>query len=550
MPPLQPSFASLGVPTDIVAALDRKSITEPFPIQSMTIPDALAGRDVCGKAPTGSGKTLAFGIGAVARLTGKPSRPKHPRVLVLTPTRELAAQVASELQVLATPRGLRVDSFYGGVGYGPQLKALSRGVDVAVCCPGRLGDLIERGSIRLDAVEIVVIDEADRMADMGFLPDVKRILDLTPSDRQTLLFSATLDGDIDVLVRRYQHDPARHELEVDEDDINAAVHLFWRVSSGDRIDRAADVAAAAGPTIVFSRTKHGTDRIARQLELRGVRAAAIHGDRSQKQREKALDLFVRGAVDALVATDVAARGIHVDGVNAVVHFDPPADAKDYVHRSGRTARAGATGVVVSFVTPDKAGAVKRLQRDLDVPIGTTVPDVAAITAVIGAPPARRPSQDRGPASAPSGGRAPTRGGRPGQGRRGGKPWKPQPDGERVGQASGGGSARNGSARNGSANGNSNGNGNGNGQGHSSGAQSDRPSKARSGATAWEPRGKPGKPGKPGKRVRHGKPAVSGTGSPSARRTRNGSPAGGGSHDQRRGGPVGAKRGTGGATRAR
>ena len=325
MPPLQPSFASLGVPTDIVAALDRKSISEPFPIQSMTIPDALAGRDVCGKAPTGSGKTLAFGIGAVARLTGKPARPKHPRVLVLTPTRELAAQVASELQVLATPRNLRVDSFYGGVGYGPQLKALSRGVDVAVACPGRLGDLIERGSIRLDAVEIVVIDEADRMADMGFLPDVKRLLDLTPSDRQTLLFSATLDGDIDVLVRRYQHDPARHELEVDEDDSNAAVHLFWKVASGDRVDRTAEVVAAAGPTIVFSRTKHGTDRIARQLEQRGVRAAAIHGDRSQKQREKALDLFTRGSVDALVATDVAARGIHVDGVNAVVHFDPPAE---------------------------------------------------------------------------------------------------------------------------------------------------------------------------------------------------------------------------------
>ncbi len=266
---------------------------------------------------------------------------------------------------------------------------------MVVACPGRLGDLIERGSIRLDAVEIVVLDEADRMADMGFLPDVKRLLDLTPATRQTLLFSATLDGDIDVLVRRYQNDPARHELEVDEDDASAAVHLFWRASSGDRVGVTADIAAAAGPTIVFSRTKHATDRIARQLEQRGIRAAAIHGDRSQKQREKALDLFVRGAVDALVATDVAARGIHVDGVNAVVHFDPPADAKDYVHRSGRTARAGATGVVVTLVTPDKAGAVKRLQRDLGVPIGTTTPDSAAITAVIGAPPARRPSQDHG-----------------------------------------------------------------------------------------------------------------------------------------------------------
>ena len=321
-------------------------------------------------------------------------------MLVLTPTRELAAQVASELQVLADPRGLRVDCFYGGVGYGPQLKALSRGVDVAVACPGRLGDLLERGSIRLDAVEIVVIDEADRMADMGFLPDVRRILDLTPDGRQTLLFSATLDGDIDVLVKRYQHDPARHELEVDEDDASAAVHLFWRVSSGDRVDRTAEVVTASGPTIVFSRTKHGADRIARQLEQRGIRAAAIHGDRSQKQREKALDSFVRGAVDCLVATDVAARGIHVDGVNAVVHFDPSADPKDYVHRSGRTARAGATGVVVSFVTPDKAGAVKKLQRELHVPIGTTEYDLAAIEKVLGPPPPRRVVKERRARPAP------------------------------------------------------------------------------------------------------------------------------------------------------
>ena len=574
MPPLQPSFASLGVPIDIVAALDRKLITEPFPIQSMTIPDALAGRDVCGKAPTGSGKTLAFGIGAVARLTGRPARPKHPRVLVLTPTRELAAQVAAELQLLATPRNLRVDSFYGGVGYGPQLKALSRGVDVAVACPGRLGDLIERGSIKLDAVEIVVIDEADRMADMGFLPDVKRILDLTPSDRQTLLFSATLDGDIDVLVRRYQHDPARHELEVDEDDINAAVHLFWKVSSGDRIDRTADVIAAAGPTIVFSRTKHGTDRIARQLEQRGVRAAAIHGDRSQKQREKALDLFVRGAVDTLVATDVAARGIHVDGVNAVVHFDPPADAKDYVHRSGRTARAGATGVVVSFVTPDKAAAVKSLQRHLDVPMGTTVPDMASIKAVIGDPPKRRPSQDRVPDSATTpGGKGPTRGGRPGQARRQGKPWKARPVGAGYGQSSASGNPRNGSSSGNPRNGSSSGttrNGSSTGAEYASTGSSDRasgsPKPVRAGGGPWEQRtkrakpGQPGKPGqsgksgKPGKRNRHDKPGAPGAGTSSSRRARTGSSAGGGhsggSHDQRRSGPVGAKRGAGGGTRGR
>jgi superfamily II DNA/RNA helicase len=234
------------------------------------------------------------------------------------------------------------------------------------------------------------------MADMGFLPDVRRILDLTPDGRQTLLFSATLDGDIDVLVRRYQHDPARHELEVDQDDASAAVHMFWRVSSGDRVERTAEVITASGPTIVFSRTKHGADRIAKQLEQRGIRAAAIHGDRSQKQREKALDSFIRGAADALVATDVAARGIHVDGVNAVVHFDPSADPKDYVHRSGRTARAGATGVVVSFVTPDKTGAVKKLQREIGVPVGTTEADLSAIEKVLGPPPPRRVVKEREP----------------------------------------------------------------------------------------------------------------------------------------------------------
>ncbi len=532
MPPLQPSFASLGVPTDIVAALDRKSITEPFPIQSMTIPDALAGRDVCGKAPTGSGKTLAFGISAIARLSGKPSRPKHPRVLVLTPTRELAAQVASELQVLATPRNLRVDSFYGGVGYGPQLKALSRGVDVAVACPGRLGDLIERGSIRLDAIEVVVLDEADRMADMGFLPDVKRLLDLTPAGRQTLLFSATLDGDIDVLVKRYQKDPARHELEVDENDASAAVHLFWRASSGDRVGITADIAAAAGPTIVFSRTKHATDRIARQLEQRGLRAAAIHGDRSQKQREKALDLFTRGAVDALVATDVAARGIHVDGVNAVVHFDPPADAKDYVHRSGRTARAGATGVVVSLITPDKAGAVKRLQRDLGVPIGTTTPDTTAISAVIGEPPKRRPSEDHGPRPTD---RSPDRPrtGRPDRPRRNNKPRPGRPfseagagapDGPRRDARPGGGASGAISSSNGT--------------GPVTAGSGKPPHKKKRPTTgSWEQRGKPGRPGKPGK--------------PTSGGNRNGHAAGGagqtgGGHASRRGTTVGAKRSQGGS----
>jgi superfamily II DNA/RNA helicase len=474
MPLPQPSFADLGVPSDIVAALKARSIITPFPIQSATVIDAMAGRDVCGKAPTGSGKTLAFGIGAVARLTGKPSRPKHPRMLVLTPTRELCAQVASELATLCSSRNLRVETFYGGVGYGPQLKSLSRGVDIAVACPGRLGDLIERGSIRLDAVEIVVIDEADRMADMGFLPDVRRLLDQTPSSRQTLLFSATLDGDIDVLVKRYQKDPVRHELEAEED-ASEAVHLFWKVSSGDRVETTASIAAASGPTIVFCRTKHSTDRIARQLEQRGVRAAAIHGDRSQKQRERALESFIRGSVDALIATDVAARGIHVDGVNAVVHFDPPTDAKDYVHRSGRTARAGATGVVISFVTPDKTGAVKRIQRDLGIRTGIDHPDMAKISEVIGEPPARRaykaPVSANGSANG-SGQYGSDRPARSNSSTRTGKPWKQRP-------ASSRGPAK-GPRAYGSDSGSSNGNGSGGGH------------KKKLGATgSWSKSGKPG-----------------------------------------------------------
>jgi superfamily II DNA/RNA helicase len=485
----------------------------------MTIPDALEGRDVCGKAPTGSGKTLAFGIGAVARLKGKGSRPRFPRVLVLTPTRELAAQVASEIQVLGAPRGLKVDCFYGGVGYGPQLKALSRGVDVAVACPGRLGDLLERGSIRLDAVEIVVIDEADRMADMGFLPDVRRILDLTPDGRQTLLFSATLDGDIDVLVRRYQHDPARHEIEVDEDDASAAVHLFWRVSSGDRVERTADVVTAAGSTIVFSRTKHGADRIARQLEQRGIRAAAIHGDRSQKQREKALDSFVRGAVDALVATDVAARGIHVDGVNAVVHFDPSADPKDYVHRSGRTARAGATGVVVSFVTPDKTGAVKKLQRELGVPIGTTEGDLGAIASVLGPPPPRRVVKERAPdlsRESPNANRGGVRASRPFKTRKPGGRSCPRNDGgPRTGSRDGG--PREGGPRDGS----------GKPSGFSKPGKPARPGKPGK-PSGFNKSGKPSgfsKPGKPARPGKHGQSTTRGSATVGSGGARRGGAAG-------------------------
>ena len=359
---------------------------------------------------------------------------------------------------------------------------------------------MERGSIRLDAIEIVVIDEADRMADMGFLPDVRRILDLTPDGRQTLLFSATLDGDIDVLVRRYQKDPARHEIEVDEDDASAAVHMFWRVPSGDRIDRTAEVIAAAGPTIVFSRTKHGADRIARQLEQRGIRAAAIHGDRSQKQREKALDSFTRGAADALVATDVAARGIHVDGVRAVVHFDPSADPKDYVHRSGRTARAGAIGVVVSFVTPDKTGAVKKLQRDIGVPVGTTEPDVKEIETVLGPPPPRRVVREREPdrsrESSPNASRGGVRASRPFKSR---KPGGPRGTGPRNDGGSRGGARADGPRDGGQRDGGPREGGPRDGGPRDASGSSTRPSKPGKPSSFVKPgrTTKPGKPGKPG-----------------------------------------------------
>ncbi len=366
------TFADLGVPAPIVRWLSAQGITSAFPIQEMTLPDALAGRDLCGKAPTGSGKTIAFGIPMVASVgEGQPRRPKG---LVLVPTRELASQVRDELALLAGPRGKYIEAFYGGNGFGKQLNALRRGVDIAVACPGRLMDLINRGDIKLDAIEFVVIDEADRMADMGFLPEVRKILDLTPKDRQTLLFSATLDGDIDVLVRNYQRNPSRHELAKDPSDGAKVTHLFWNVSRDQRVPLCAKIISSAGPTIVFCRTKRGADRVARQLEQTGLRTAAIHGDRSQSQRERALESFHRGQIDALVATDVAARGIHVDGVSAVVHLDPPADEKDYVHRSGRTGRAGAEGVVVTFVAPELRKDVTKMQKILKMPQGITSPD--------------------------------------------------------------------------------------------------------------------------------------------------------------------------------
>ena len=369
-------FVGLGIPEALAELLDEFGFNTPFEVQTATIPDAIGGRDVSARAPTGSGKTLAFGLPLLLRVEG--AKPRHPRGLVLAPTRELAEQIQRELAPIAHAGGRRIIAVYGGVGYEPQQRALARGVDVLVACPGRLADLIERGELDLDEVEFVVVDEADRMADMGFLPEVRRLLNRTPNDRQTLLFSATLDGDVGVLARDYQRDPVRHEVGDAEPNIEDARHLFWRLDAPSRIEVASDLIRAAGRTIVFCRTRRGTDRVARQLQRAGASAAAIHGSRSQNQRKRALQSFVDGRIEALVATDVAARGIHVDGVECVLHFDPPSDDKTYVHRSGRTARAGAQGTVVSFITDEQVTEARALVRNLRLRADLATPAPASL----------------------------------------------------------------------------------------------------------------------------------------------------------------------------
>ncbi len=382
---MTPSFADLGVPASIADALERRGITEPFAIQAATISDSLAGRDVCGKAPTGSGKTLAFGVPLIVR--ARRAEPRRPRALVLAPTRELADQITAELRSFCGD--VRVGVVYGGVGYGKQTSLLRQGVDVLVACPGRLEDLISQGEVDLGEVDQVVLDEADRMADMGFLPAVRRLLDRTAANRQTVLFSATLDGDVARLTRDYQRDPVTHSVGTDIPDVTAAHHRFWLVDKPDRAAVAARVVEAVWPAIVFCRTRHGADRLTKQLNKAGVDAAAIHGGRNQSQRTRALTAFSDGKVQALVATDVAARGIHVDGVACVLHFDPPEDDKAYIHRSGRTARAGSTGVVVSLVQPDQQKDVATIRRHVGIDEQVTSPDPTQLRS-LSERPAKRP----------------------------------------------------------------------------------------------------------------------------------------------------------------
>ncbi|MFV2108339.1 DEAD/DEAH box helicase [Micromonospora sp. LOL_015] len=355
-----PSFADLGVPASLLAALTANGINEPFPIQAATLPDSLAGRDVLGRGRTGSGKTLAFGLPLVARTAGRRARPGRPLALVLVPTRELAQQVTAAVEPYARAVRLRCVTVVGGLSIQRQADALRSGAEIVVATPGRLNDLVDRGACQLDDVTVAVLDEADQMADMGFLPQVTMILRKVAPGGQRMLFSATLDRGVDRLVREFLTDPVSHQVDPSTATVGAMSHHLLHVSAADKPATTAAIAARDGRVIMFIGTKHRADRLARQLLASGVRAAALHGGKSQGQRNRILEQFKTGQVTALVATDVAARGIHIDDLDLVLNVDPPADHKDYLHRGGRTARAGATGVVATLVLPEQRRDMDRL----------------------------------------------------------------------------------------------------------------------------------------------------------------------------------------------
>jgi superfamily II DNA/RNA helicase len=362
------TFAQLGLPEALVTTLTRRGMLAPFAIQARTLPDALAGRDILGRAQTGSGKTLGFGLPMLARLADTVGErvERSPRGLVLVPTRELARQVADVLAPLGHAVGVRLTTVYGGAPMGKQIDALRRGVDLVVATPGRLIDLLERGAVRLDRVVISVLDEADHMADLGFLPAVTQILDQTVPGGQRMLFSATLDRGVDKLVTRYLTDPGIHAVASANAPVELADHRVFVIPGAEKVAVAAEIASRPARTLFFVRTKHGADRLALQLTRAGAPAAAIHGNLNQNQRQRALAGFAAGHPRVLVATDVAARGIHVDDVDLVVHFDPPNDSKDYLHRSGRTARAGASGTVLSLVEPGQVRLLANLHDEAGV----------------------------------------------------------------------------------------------------------------------------------------------------------------------------------------
>lgn len=362
------TFASLGIDPDLVAELDSQGITTPFPIQTMTMSDALAGRDITGKAETGSGKTLAFGLAMVMRVTR--GKPKRPQGLILVPTRELAVQVSRALAPLLQQRNLTAVAVYGGAPMGPQIDALKGGASIAIATPGRLIDLMERRAFDPQDVNVVTIDEADQMADMGFMPQVRTIMSQLPDERQTFLYSATLDHQVKELIDRYMNDPVVHEVDSQTETIDGMEHRFLKVHYMDKAKVVMEISEHNDRVLAFTRTKAGADRLAKDLRDLDVSTALIHGDLPQKKREQSLSQFTDGAVTVLVATNVAARGLHIDGVDVVVHFDPPDDPKTYLHRSGRTARAGEDGLVVTLVEWDQVNEVLGIQRraDLNVPI--------------------------------------------------------------------------------------------------------------------------------------------------------------------------------------
>ncbi|MCU1388400.1 MAG: box helicase domain protein [Ilumatobacteraceae bacterium] len=380
-------FAELNVPAPIIAALTRDGITAPFPIQTATLPDSLAGRDVLGRGKTGSGKTIAFAIPTVVRLanSGAKRETKKPRALILVPTRELANQVAETLTPIAAAMNQKVAVVFGGVGQGPQVTALRLGVDILVACPGRLEDLIAQRHCRLDLVEVTVLDEADHMADLGFLPAVKRLLDQTPANAQRLLFSATLDNGIDVLVKRYLTNPVVHSVDPAIAPVSTMTHHVFAVSIADKPTVIKELAQGMDRSLLFTRTKHGAKKLAKQLSMAGIPAVEMHGNLSQNARERNLESFSEGTTRVLVATDIAARGIHVDDIALVIHVDPPAEHKAYLHRSGRTARAGAEGIVVTLMTPEQVGDVKALARaaKIDPTITRIAPGHAMLNHLVG-----------------------------------------------------------------------------------------------------------------------------------------------------------------------
>lgn len=433
------SFADLGVPAPLVRVLTERGITDPFPIQSATLPDALAGSDVLGRGKTGSGKTLAFSLPLVAALTGRRSQPSRPTGLVLAPTRELATQITAVVQPLAAASGLRVATIFGGVSQNKQVSALRSGVDIVVACPGRLEDLMRQKLVCLDDVATTVLDEADHMADLGFLPGVTRILAATPAGGQRLLFSATLDNGVDKLVKRFLHNPVLHS--VDEAAAAPAAmthHVFHVGGAQQKKDLVHRLASGTGRRILFMRTKHQARKLARQLTESGVPSVDLHGNLSQPARDRNLAAFTSGTARVLVATDIAARGVHVDGVELVVHVDPPMEHKAYLHRSGRTARAGSDGDVVTVVLPEQRRDTQQLLRRAGItvrpqevtaesaPVHALVGEIAPLRAApkIVAPAAKvvRPSRDRGVENRRGGG---ARGARGNRRRRSGAQGRPQ-----------------------------------------------------------------------------------------------------------------------------